>query len=870
MASTTMTVAASHRTRNFFLGEGVYLQQHLDYLREDLNAYQTELLELVDNNITLSSAVKGRVYAALWITKNLCLLDRLQLLPNFFTVVEILKATKLLDVPRRLRAIQKRLVRLEAGGARKKTLAQWRQESNNLQPDTHNGTGASGAFCRRVKKWTASIPEERLEFFLMQYPSEPWQQLADIVHLSPCDFKAAWFLKAIFGEAVDVSPTVDAVRNLHIDNIVLLLQSMPRLADYYSTIRVKLSAEQLPEAAKLLLVRHMDLLEVIWWYHDLDIGDTSQMILRDRLAHGSLSTASARANYSKLMERLLFFREKKYLFADQLMPVVESKLEDMIVPASNMKSVVMGDASGSMQMAIRVAAIMGSLLSVYLQADLCFFSSRNIQPHVLPRTALEVVEVSERIKAAGSTCPAASLFPYYSSKQKVDLFVVVTDEEENGSFKGYRFAQLFKKYQEEVHRSAQVLLVSFVANNFKGQMRQELEDIGVHPLQFTLDKARPDLSKFDSILGILSNQLLSFRQEEVPLSSPSSLASQHLLSEAQVLDEPDIPASLDLVFCVDCTGSMGSYIQSAQDNIRRIVASIVDLEGCDFRFGLVCYRDHPPQDSSYVVNVCDFTNELSQMQANVNAMEANGGGDGPECVVDGLNAVLGMPWRADASKICIFIADAPPHGLPAASGDGFPAGCPCGLDPLQVLRNIAANEITLYSVCCEPDIGRVVCGRDFMVFAAEVTQGQAVALESATLLTDVILGGAQEEMALHRLKRDVQQVMGEMGAPTTADEDALVLHVMQRLKDNNVTAKRLVHDSVIEAPYKDLFFSSSSLAELRQAYAKGAAAQRMNKSKDSLTCKAASEVFVYEGELSEMQIRKVIRRLKAASNIVSL
>eukprot|EP00743_Colponemidia_sp_Colp-15_P008364 GILK01009085.1.p1 GENE.GILK01009085.1~~GILK01009085.1.p1 ORF type:complete len:867 (-),score=139.86 GILK01009085.1:66-2666(-) len=864
MASTT--VAGPHRIRNFFLGEGVYLQQHLDYLREDRNAYQAELLELVDNNITLSSAVKGRIYAALWITKNLSLLDRLQLLPNFFTVVEILKATKLLDVPRRLRAIQKRLIRLEACGARKKTLLQWQQEINNLQPDTHNGTGASGAFCRRVKKWTASIPEERLEFFLMQYPSEPWQQLADTVHLSPSDFKAAWFLKAIFGEAVDVSPTVDAVRNLHVDNIVSLLQSMPRLADYYSTIRVKLAAEQLPEAAKLQLVRHMDLLEVIWWYHDLDVGEASQIILRDRLSNGSLSTASARSNYSKLMERLLFFREKKYLFADQLMPVVESKLEDMIVPVSSMKSVVMGDASGSMQMAIRVAAIMGSLLSVYLQADLCFFSSRNIRPHVLPRTALEVVEVSERIKAAGSTCPAASLLPYYQSKQKVDLFVLVTDEEENGSFRGYRFAQLFKKYQEEVHPSAQVLLVSFVANNFKGQMRQELEDIGVHPLQFTLDKARPDLSKFDSILGILSNQVLSFRQEETALPSPCPLASAdgHLLN-GEVEDEPDIPASLDLVFCVDCTGSMGSYIQSAQDNIRRIVASIVDLEECDFRFGLVSYRDHPPQDSSYVVNVCGFTNELSQMQENVNAMAASGGGDGPECVVDGLNAVLGMPWRADASKICIFIADAPPHGLPAAAGDGFPTGCPCGFDPLQVLRNIAANEITLYSVCCEPAIGGVVCGRDFMVFAAEVTQGQAVALESASLLTEVILGGAQEEMALHRLKRDVQQAMDEMdaSAKTNTDEDALVAHVMQRLKDNNVTAKRLVHDSVIEAPYKDLFFSSASLAELRHAYGNGAIPPQ--KSKPEETSKAASEVSVLEGELSETQIRKVIRRLKTAT-----
>ncbi|CAF5217705.1 unnamed protein product, partial [Rotaria magnacalcarata] len=52
---------------------------------------------------------------------------------------------------------------------------------------------------------------------------------------------------------------------------------------------------------------------------------------------------------------------------------------------------------------------------------------------------------------------------------------------------------------------------------------------------------------------------------------------------------------LDLVFVMDCTGSMGSYIASATSNIRDIVQEIVISEKSDIHLALVEYRDHPPQ-----------------------------------------------------------------------------------------------------------------------------------------------------------------------------------------------------------------------------------------------------------------------------------
>jgi len=37
-------------------------------------------------------------------------------------------------------------------------------------------------------------------------------------------------------------------------------------------------------------------------------------------------------------------------------------------------------------------------------------------------------------------------------------------------------------------------------------------------------------------------------------------------------------------------------------------------------------------------------------------------------------------------------------------GDAFPLGCPVGLDPVLITRQLAANHITLYVVGCEPSI----------------------------------------------------------------------------------------------------------------------------------------------------------------------
>jgi len=183
--------------------------------------------------------------------------------------------------------------------------------------------------------------------------------------------------------------------------------------------------------------------------------------------------------------------------------------------------VVVGDASGSMEVAIKTATIITSILTVLCNAQLRFFHDKNFLPPILPQTIKEVIKVAEEVKATGSTAPAASLWESYHKKEIVKHFVIATDEEENTPSNGYRWAPLFKKYLDEVYADAKLCFVSFLNGGSAavGQMVTELEALGIKPLQFKFHRTMPDLTKLDSLLALLSSESGQFKKQSEEFAS---------------------------------------------------------------------------------------------------------------------------------------------------------------------------------------------------------------------------------------------------------------------------------------------------------------------------------------------------------------
>ena len=161
---------------------------------------------------------------------------------------------------------------------------------------------------------------------------------------------------------------------------------------------------------------------------------------------------------------------------------------------------------------------------------------------------------------------------------------------------------------------------------------------------------------------------------------------------------------LDLVFVVDNTGSMGPYINEVKKKVLEIIRTIKKEELCHrLRVGLVSYRDHPPEDMTFVTRKCELTPDTAKIEKNVREMSATGGGDGPEAVADALYTANRMEYLTESAKVVVLIGDAPPHGVEA---DDRWSRCPEGILWEDELRFSFDKGIVVHTVGCYPEIDR--------------------------------------------------------------------------------------------------------------------------------------------------------------------
>jgi Mg-chelatase subunit ChlD len=131
-----------------------------------------------------------------------------------------------------------------------------------------------------------------------------------------------------------------------------------------------------------------------------------------------------------------------------------------------------------------------------------------------------------------------------------------------------------------------------------------------------------------------------------------------LTQVTKILNRPS--ESLDVVLCVDTTQSMGKNIQAFKEKLTQAVRSGL-TQARSYRVGLVFYRDYMEE---YLTKVIPFTSDLDQVQRDLDHVEAEGGGDIPEAVVEGMQAGLTSFNWLGKDRILIVMGDAPQHPTP--------------------------------------------------------------------------------------------------------------------------------------------------------------------------------------------------------------
>jgi Mg-chelatase subunit ChlD len=138
----------------------------------------------------------------------------------------------------------------------------------------------------------------------------------------------------------------------------------------------------------------------------------------------------------------------------------------------------------------------------------------------------------------------------------------------------------------------------------------------------------------------------------------------------QPVDSPPGAATkdntLEMVFVLDTTGSMGGLIEGAKQRIWGIVNEVMQSPAHpNVRVGLVAYRD---VGDEYVTKVLPLTSDLDKVYTTLMDYRADGGGDTPEDVRRALaDGVQQVGWTKDAAQsgrtaqIVFLVGDAPPH-----------------------------------------------------------------------------------------------------------------------------------------------------------------------------------------------------------------
>jgi len=458
----------------------------------------------------------AKVLACCLAIKNKDILEYLSLMfqQEHISLISVLKAVYILDTQRYLNQLEKKRENLVKRGAKQTKIHKIEKLiKNNTNLDEGlgktKGFKLNGAMCRRVINYfLGELSKNQLEKYAISMSNRQWQRLADILHVTEEDFRLGWFLEWIFDESkVPEHSIVSKIRNINSEEKAIEFIKNTELE--YKVIRNLFREKKISFTQTMKNLVNIDPETYIWYYEDLTTPENDKKFM------GKLNNLDL--GCGKLIERITTIRSLGSLdLCNSLKPVAENYLNKLKIDIGKVS--ILGDSSASMGIAIKTSAIIGCVVSNICNADIRLFDKEDRKLNT-PRNVNEVIELINTFRTRGATAPVVSLVPYYKNKEKVDTFIVVTDEEENITsegdgfgpykkvYKGDTFTDLFKKYLEEVNNKVNLVYVSFTQNGVDGQMVKELKTKipGYERLMvFKVDKNKPDLTKIDKIINYIS------------------------------------------------------------------------------------------------------------------------------------------------------------------------------------------------------------------------------------------------------------------------------------------------------------------------------------------------------------------------------
>ncbi len=155
-----------------------------------------------------------------------------------------------------------------------------------------------------------------------------------------------------------------------------------------------------------------------------------------------------------------------------------------------------------------------------------------------------------------------------------------------------------------------------------------------------------------------------------------------------------ITYNVDMVFCIDCTGSMDNIINIVKNNALNFyhdVTAAMEAKNKhinQLRIRVVAFRDylHDQQDAMLVTDFFDLPAQAEEFERCVRSLEAKGGGDDPEDGLEALAYAIKSKWNTEGVKkrqVIVVWTDDSTHPLGyGKSSEFYPNGMAQDLNEL--------------------------------------------------------------------------------------------------------------------------------------------------------------------------------------------
>ena len=166
----------------------------------------------------------------------------------------------------------------------------------------------------------------------------------------------------------------------------------------------------------------------------------------------------------------------------------------------------------------------------------------------------------------------------------------------------------------------------------------------------------------------------------------------------------------DVVFVLDTTGSMMSYIDQMKTFIRNYSSKIKEING---RVGLVVYRD--AGDEYTAKKLSDLQTDTADLLNKLESVSADGGGDGPEAALHAsMVAINEMKWQKGATKAIVLLTDAGYHEPDKVDGSTLAAVAKRSLeiDPVNIYPVVGDYLKNSYADIAKQTSGQVIASGD--------------------------------------------------------------------------------------------------------------------------------------------------------------